>query len=118
MTKETLRKDIIRDFIKFLKENGIYIRYKANIAHRKVGGFYYAASKIPRKGEIWRETFCNGISEIFDNGTYDSYLNLINYPFCWGCTLEGITFWGKYNSKWKDYFSEKYRKHIRILDYR
>lgn len=80
MTKED--KIWRREFIAFLKKNGIYEKWIYNIKDQH-----------PLTNYAWWNCF----ARIYENKSYDG----INHTFTWADTKEGHEFWSFYNRLWK-----------------
>ena len=93
--REEIRKEIIRDFVRFLKKEGVYLKYKENMANNCEKTFFY----LPRK-EFYTAT---SIDTLMEEGK-----RLIISAFCWVDTKEGMEFWDKLHLEWVDFFSQKY----------
>lgn len=86
-TAEEIRKEILKDFMKFLKDNHVYIQYRTNIA--KVVYDNYEKN--------FTTNFCYGINNRIFHGRRNSFDmaiadNLVNYAFGWFDTPEGDQF--------------------------
>ena len=81
MTKED--KIWRREFIAFLKKNGIYEKWIYNIKDQH-----------PLTDNAWWDYFKD---RIYENKSYDG----INHAFTWADTKDGHEFWSCYNIKWK-----------------
>lgn len=91
------QKEVIRHFLKFLKENGAYQMYKANIMkdvnrNNYVGFTYGIQLKILYNPSGDKRKFTIYLAE-----------ELINYAFCWAETSQGHDFWSYLSSKWHEY---------------
>lgn len=80
MTKED--KIWRREFIAFLKKNGIYEKWIYNMKHQH-----------PLTNYAWWNCF----ARIYENKSYNS----INCAFYWADTKEGHEFWRFYDRLWK-----------------
>lgn len=117
-----LRKQILKEFFKFLKEKEVYTKYKKNIADCVVRQDYgYCTREEKRKH--WYDAYQNGIYvKILSYGrhrlNYERCRELINYAFCWSDTQEKHNFWASLNSEWADIFSENYGTYASVLNER
>lgn len=115
-TAEEIRKEILKDFITFLKKHNAYIQYRSNIAlalgfytHDFIYHFYNGiVTKVLKD--------INGKDRLFNIQLAES---LLNYAFTWSYTPEEDWFWRSLNREWVKYIEEKYnKKEIRqILEY-
>lgn len=117
-----LRKQILKEFFKFLKEKNVYTKYKKNIADCVVREKYRYETK-EEKRRLWYDAYQNGVYvRVLGNGiykmSYERCHELINYAFCWSDTPERHDFWSTLNSEWADIFSENYYKYASVLDER
>lgn len=72
-----LRKRILRDFFKFLKEKGVYAKYKKNIADCVIREWYCYEAK-EEKRRHWYNAYQNGIYvRVLHGGIYN-----MNYERC------------------------------------
>jgi hypothetical protein len=115
-----LRKRILRDFFKFLKEKGAYTKYKRNIADCVIREWYRYETK-EEKRKHWQETYQYGIQiRILSKGryklTYERCRELVNYAFTWSETPEKHQFWSKLSDEWTNIFSKNYRPYASVLD--
>lgn len=99
-TAEEIRKEILKDFMKFLKDNHVYIQYRSNIA------------KLVHDKDF-TTNFCYGINNRIFHGRRNSFDmavadNLVNYAFGWVYTPEGDQFWRNLHYKWQDFTRKKY----------
>jgi hypothetical protein len=113
---EKIRKEVLKDFVKFLKEHKAYIKYRQNIADS------YTHDYIVDKNENeWIRAFSYGIyMKILSNGRCPLYYGLcpqlINYAFTWRNTKEGHCFWSNLSTKWTHLFRTKYKQYMIILN--
>lgn len=115
-----LRKRILRDFFKFLKEKGVYAKYKKNIADCVIREWYRYETK-EEKRKRWQETYQYGVQiRILSEGryklTYDRCHELVNYAFNWSETPEKHNFWSKLSREWGQFFSDNYKPYRSILE--
>lgn len=99
-TAEKIRKEILKDFMKFLKDNHVYIQYRSNIA------------KLVYDKDF-TTNFCYGINDRIFHGRRNSFDmatadNLVNHAFGWIYTPEGDQFWRNLHYKWQDFTRKKY----------
>jgi hypothetical protein len=90
------KKEIIREFTKFLKNNKAYTQYRINITEdiknsRKINDFHLAFK------------YFIDLHGFEHNTTY----NFINYAFTWASTKQGDPFWRLLDSKWRRVLIEK-----------
>ena len=92
MRKLTYR-EIVREFLLFLKTEHVYKRYITLV-------------KTQRKSQIknWENSIniltISSIKQCFKNSGH--LCNLIDYAFHWASTTEGHEFWLALNDKWRD----------------
>ena len=104
------QKEIIRHFLKFLKENGAYQMYKANLMkdvnrNNYVGFTYGIQLKILYNPSGSERNFTIYLAE-----------ELINYAFCWSDTPQQHGFWYKLSEEWRKYVHENlYHKYKHII---
>jgi len=115
-----LRRQILKEFFKFLKEKEVYTKYKKNIADCVVREMYPYETK-EEKRRHWYNAYQNGVYvKVLHNGiykmNYERCRELINYAFTWSETLEGHNFWHALSSEWADMFSKNYRPYASVLD--
>lgn len=91
-----VRKFIMRDFCKFLKEKGLYLEFKENFVREKYN-----------KGSVYRflEARKNRIRYFIDGpiimgDSYEAMREMINYSFTWASTKRGHGFWSKLCDEW------------------
>lgn len=76
-----------KQFIRFLKEKGIYAAYRRNFGLRFI--------------KIWDKTLCDKIGvngmTFFDAVSWKKY---VSYAFHWASTKEGHEFWLKISREW------------------
>ena len=117
-----LRKRILREFFKFLKEKKVYTKYKKNIADYVVRERYRYENKETKR-RYWYDAYQNGIYvKVLCNGiykmNYERCRELINYAFSWADTPETHNFWSVLSSEWASIFSKNYRPYASVLDER
>lgn len=122
-TKEQARKDIIRHFVKFLKEKGAYVKYKENLMHviitptkgttrmkyyqNYIGFTYGLLIKILQNN-------CTNRKRLFDIALTEEF---INYAFCWDDTPQRHGFWYKLSEEWRKYVHKNlYDKYAHIIN--
>ena len=115
-----LRKRILRDFFKFLKQKGVYTKYKRNIADCVIRERYRYEAK-EEKRRHWYNAYQNGIYvRVLHGGihkmNYERCRELINYAFCWSDTPEKHNFWAALSSEWANIFIKNYRPYASVLD--
>ena len=115
-----LRKRILRDFFKFLKEKGVYAKYKKNIADCVIREWYRYETKEDKR-RFWYDTFQYGIQiRVLNKGchklTYDRCHELVNYAFNWSETPEKHAFWSRLSNEWGELFSKNYKSYRSVLD--
>ena len=124
MTEETLdkkeiRREIMRQFMKFLKDRKVYVIYRENLMHTAPGrgfirnpknymGFMYGIQYRVLKDY-------KGVDRWF---TYDLAKELINYAFCWEDTPQKHNFWKRLSDAWKKHVYREFYKYKTILDSR
>ena len=121
-TVKELRKQILKEFFKFLKEKEAYTKYKKNIADCVVREWYRYETK-EEKRRHWYNAYQNGVYvRVLRNGiykmNYERCRELINYAFSWSDTPEKHNFWSNLSSEWADIFSKNYRPYASVLDER
>lgn len=117
-----LRKQILKEFFKFLKEKKVYTKYKKNIADCVVRASYRYETK-EEKRKHWYDAYQNGVYvRVLHNGihkmNYERCRELINYAFNWSETPEKHNFWSALNSEWTNIFTKNYRPYASVLDER
>ena len=115
-----LRKQILKEFFKFLKEKKVYTKYKKNTADCFIHERYRYGTKKEKRIH-WYDAYQNGVYVRILNGglyklNYERCRELINYAFTWSDTPEGHKFWYGLNSEWVDIFSKNYRLYASVLD--
>lgn len=115
-----LRKQILKEFFKFLKEKKVYAKYRKNIADSVVREMYRYETK-EEKRRHWCDSFQYGICvKVLHNGhhklNYEKCRELVNYAFTWSETPENHTFWNRINNEWITTFVNKYRSYRSTLD--
>lgn len=115
-----LRKQILKEFFKFLKEKKVYTKYKKNIADCVVREKYRYETEEEKKRH-WYDAYQNGVYvRVLRNGickmNYERCHELINYSFCWSDTPERHNFWSALHSEWADIFAKNYRPYASVLD--
>lgn len=103
MTKKE-QKEIIRQFVKFLKKKDVYIEYKNNLM-KDVNGDNYVGFTYG----IQLRVLC---SPSGSERKFSIYLaeELINYAFCWADTPQGHEFWSELSREWKIYLDENFEE--------
>ena len=95
---EEAKKEIIKDFAKFLKENHAYVQYRSNIA-QSINFNDFATH------------FCNGFNgkllQRYKKFTISTAVNLINFAFTWANTPQGDTFWRELDNEWGKLITQK-----------
>jgi hypothetical protein len=86
------KKSIFFKFIRFLKENGVFISFRRNVENNFSGNSFL------------NFTYNHKIDALLDATPVDEW---INYSMVWDMTPEGWEFWRELNIKWieivKDY---------------
>lgn len=108
-TYKELKKEILRDFTKFLKENNIYQQYRTNLLRSLI-------NTECLKPNDWKVGFLYGIQMKNKKLYFERCYELINYAFIWEATPQGHTFWSKYCTKWRNLFFEKYRQYEEMIN--
>ena len=85
------RKEHIKRFKRFLKEENVYPQYRRNLLNSK---HKYVIFNLKYKHDVY-SFFCESSIE-----------GLINHAFCWAETKEGHDFWNKLNIKWHYYIEQ------------
>lgn len=104
-TAQDVKREIIKDFVNFLKINNAYTQYRANIANS-----FYPTQFV--------NFFYNGfVTKVLKDHKYNYRVfnlalvdNFINFAFTWSCTPQGDYFWRKLSEKWQTQVYQKYRK--------
>ena len=93
MTQELTYREIIREFLFFLKKENAYKKYIKAIKQQKKEQF--------KNWENYINIFTiNNFKGCFRS---DSNIgNLIDYSFHWAITKEGHDFWSELDKKWRD----------------
>ena len=117
-----LRKQILKEFFKFLKEKKVYTKYRKNIADYVVRERYKYETK-EEKRKHWYDAYRNGVYvRVLHNGVYemdyDRCRGLIDYAFTWSDTSEKHKFWSALDSEWASIFSKNYRPYASVLNER
>lgn len=119
LDKKEIRREIMRQFMKFLKDRKVYVIYRENLMHTTPGygfirksqnymGFMYGIQYRVLKGY-------GGVDRRF---TYDLAKELINYAFCWEDTPQKHNFWKRLSDAWKKHMYREFYKYKTILDSR
>lgn len=117
LDKKEIRREIMRQFMKFLKDRKVYVIYRENLMHttprhgfirkpQNYMGFMYGMQCRVFKGY-------NGVDRWF---TYDLAKELINYAFCWEDTPQKHNFWKRLSDAWKKHMYKEFYKYKTILD--
>lgn len=105
-TAQNVKREIIRDFVNFLKTNKAYIQYRTNIAN----SYYDTTHFVDRfyNGFITKvlKDYRNNY-KVFNLELVD---NFINCAFTWSITPQGDYFWRKLHEKWETQAYQKYHK--------
>ena len=114
MTKaEEIRKEILKDFVTFLKKHNAYTNYRKNLADYVILGF----PNKRRWNLRWRNAYTYGIKYIYHGHiTLNNAYTFINSAFCWSGTLERNEFWGKLHNEWVSIVFKKYDKYEAVLN--
>lgn len=86
MTQETICHSSRKEFIRFLKEEGVYVAFKRNFSL-----------------DYLREWFDNDYKQIVNGKSYYEAVGGANYiseAFYWKDTPEGFDYWSELNKKW------------------
>ena len=120
-TVKELRREILRDFTKFLKERNLYIKYKSNLANSVIKTRCPFSSRNTQL-KLWYDAFQYGIQvKILSISTvpYLDYIkcySLIDYAFAWSDTPQRHNFWREINNEWTTFFADKYKQYVSILN--
>ena len=120
LVSDNIRREIIRDFVKFLKKKNAFVSYRVNTAKFLL----WCEKKYMSGDEIHKficEVFTYGIFAILQHRhkeylDYNHAANLINYAFSWSTTKEGGIFWRKLDVEWKILVKNKYHIYHDILN--
>lgn len=118
---EEIRREILTDFVAFLKKHNVYTKYRENMANEHTKYRCYGFKNMHEAKIKWRDVFFNGICihVLYDSTksmNVEHCLNLINYAFQWYDTPEGKAFWSNLDSKWRFFFYNKYLYYYEILN--
>lgn len=93
MTREFTYREIIREFLFFLKKENAYKKYIKAIKQQK-------KREIKNWGNYINVLTINSLKECFRNNSNIGYL--IDCSFNWASTKEGHDFWSALDKKWCD----------------
>ncbi len=118
--RKVLRKQILRDFTKFLKQKKVYNQYRRNLADCVIRERHRYSNK-KEQIKFWYDAFQYGIYiKVLHNGchklNYEKCRELVNYAFTWSETPENHTFWNRINNEWVTTFVNKYHSYRSTLD--
>lgn len=118
--RKVLRRQVLRDFAKFLKQKKVYNQYRRNLADCVIREKYRYCDK-KEKTKLWCDAFQYGIYiKVLHNGchklNYEKCRELVNYAFTWSETPENHTFWNRINNEWITTFVNKYHSYRSTLD--
>ncbi len=91
MTRELTYREIIREFLFFLKKENVYKEYIKAIKQQK-------KREIKNWGNYINILTINSLGECFLKNNYVVYL--IDMSFNWSSTKEGHKFWSELSHKW------------------
>jgi hypothetical protein len=91
MTQEITRRELIKKFLLFLKENDALDKFKKNIKAQKKYEFKTLENNINIFSIL---TF----KPIFESGYYREF---INFGVSWSETPEGTSYWANLDIKWR-----------------
>lgn len=119
--REQARREIIRHFVKFLKEKRVYIKYKENIMYAIISptqtsmrlthyknyvGFTYGLQT-----KVLKEHNTNKVRPL----TISLAQELINYAFCWDDTPQRHEFWYKLSEEWRKYVKQHFEQYANLI---
>lgn len=122
LNKKEVRREIMRQFVKFLKEKGVYVKYKENLMH-----VVSSPTKCTTRMEDYQNyigfTYGLLIKILQDNGTNERRLfnvplasEFINFAFCWEDTPQRHEFWERISDEWRRYvYKNLYNKYAHII---
>lgn len=93
MTRELTYREIIREFLFFLKKENAYKEYIKAIKQQRKG-------VIKNWGNYINVLTINSLRKCFKNNSNMAYL--IDNSFHWASTKEGHDFWSALDKKWRD----------------
>ena len=120
--KKQARREIMRQFVKFLKDRKVYVIYKENLMH-----VVSSPTKCTTRMEDYRDytgfTYGLLIKILQSNGTNERRLfnvplsaEFINYAFCWDETPQRHKFWERISDEWRKYVHQNlYDKYAHII---
>ena len=122
LEKKQARREIIRHFVKFLKERGVYTKYRENLMHVVVNPALCTSRMKKYRNYIGFtyglqiKVLCNyrsGVKRIFNIPLAAEF---INYAFCWDDTPQRHGFWYKLSEEWRKYVHKNlYDKYAYII---
>ena len=122
LEKKQARREIIRHFVKFLKERDAYTKYRENLMHVVIN-HALCSSRMKKYRNYIGFTYGLQIKVLWNNGgsikrTFNMSLveELINYAFCWDETPQRHGFWYKLSEEWRKYVHKNlYDKYADII---
>lgn len=122
LEREQARREIIRHFVKFLKERDVYTKYRENLMYVVVNPAL-CTSRMKKYRNYIGFTYGLQIKVLGNNGcgrkrTFNMALTteLINYAFCWADTPQQHGFWHKLSEEWRKYVHKNlYDKYAYII---
>lgn len=110
---EEKQREIIREFVKFLKNEGVYCRYRENIMDNINNWSYVNGFK--QKNNYIGFTYGIQIKLLHDSRGFERKFTmslaeeLINFAFTWDDTPQRHNFWAKLSEKWVGHIREKFK---------
>lgn len=102
-TKKITYRQMIAEFLSFLKENNALRGYQTAVRKQKLNHFYTIENKINIFSiKPLKKLFCE-----------EYYSKLVDYAFIWAKTKEGHAYWEKLNDKWRRMV---YNKQIEVVN--
>ena len=117
LDKKEIMREIMRQFMKFLKNRKVYVIYRENLMHtRPRHGFIrkpqnYMGFMYGIQYRVLKDY--KGVDRWF---TYNLAKEFINYAFCWANTPQGHAFWKRLSTDWRKYMYAEFYKYRTTLD--
>ena len=117
---EEKQREVIREFVKFLKNEGVYCRYKENIMDN-INNYSYV-NGFKQKNNYIGFTYGIQIKLLHDSRgfkrkfTMSLARELINYAFSWVDTPQGHYFCKRLSTDWRKYIYAEFYKYRTTLD--
>ena len=118
LDKKEIRREIMRQFMKFLKDRKVYVIYRENLMHTTLGHHGFIRKPQNYMGFMYGIQYSvlkdyKGVDRWF---TYDLARELINYAFSWVDTPQGHYFLKRLSTDWKKYMYAEFYKYRTTLD--